>query len=80
MRKLFWISSVFISANPLIHTTMDNRTYINESHRKYSEECQKAVEEMTKHPLSHEQLREQMRRNREESLRRANGNEIQENG
>lgn len=59
---------------------MANRTYINESHRKYSEECQKAVEEMTKHPLSHEQLREQMRRNREESLRRANGNEIQENG
>ena len=54
---------------------MSNRTYINESHRKYSEECQKAVEEMSKHPLSHEQLREQMRRNREESIRQAVGNE-----
>lgn len=49
---------------------MAKRTYINESHRRYSESCQRAVDEMKKHPLTHEQLREQMRRNREEHLRR----------
>ena len=47
------------------------RKYFNESHRKYSEACQREVEEMSKHPLSHEEFREQIRRNREESIRRA---------
>ena len=46
------------------------RKYFNESHRKYSEACQKEVEEMSKHPLSHEQFRAQIKRNREESERR----------
>lgn len=47
------------------------RTYFNESHKRYSEACQKEVEEMSKHPLSEEEFREQIRRNREESIRRA---------
>lgn len=50
---------------------MRKRTYISESHRKYSEACQREVEEMSKHPLSHEQLEEQMRRNRHKSLSRS---------
>lgn len=44
---------------------MAQRNYINDSHRKYSEECLKEVEEFLKHPLSGEQQLEQMRRNRE---------------
>ena len=47
---------------------MRKRTYLSETHRKYSEACQREVEEMSKHPLSHEELREQMRRNRKASL------------
>ena len=43
---------------------MANRTYINESHRKYSEACQKEVEEMSKHPLSAEQMIAQCLRNK----------------
>lgn len=54
-----------------LYTTMPNRTYINESHRKYSEACQKEVDEMSKHPLSLEQKLEQMRRNHEESVKAA---------
>lgn len=50
---------------------MANKTYINESHRKYSEACQKEVDEMSKHPLSHEQMLAQMRRNHEESVKAA---------
>ena len=50
---------------------MRKRTYFNESHRKYSEACQREVEEMDKHALGHEEFREQIRRNREESIRRA---------
>jgi hypothetical protein len=38
--------------------------YLNESHRKYSEACQKAVEEMAKHPLSAEEKEAQMLANR----------------
>lgn len=49
---------------------MAKRTYFSEAHKKYSEACQKEVEEMSKHPLTHDQFEEQMRRNREESLRR----------
>ena len=48
------------------------RTYFSESHKKYSEACQKEVAEMSKHPLSEEEFRAQIRRNREESMRRAN--------
>jgi len=44
---------------------MAQLTYINESHRKYSEACQREVEKWAKHPLSGEQQAEQMRRNRE---------------
>lgn len=47
---------------------MSRRTYINESHRRYSEECQKAVEEMTKHPLTWEQFQEQSQQNRRSAL------------
>jgi len=46
------------------HKIMPNRTYLSESHRKYSEACQKEVERMAQHPLSAEQKAEQMRRNR----------------
>ena len=53
------------------------RKYFNESHRKYSEACQKEVEEMSKHPLSHEQFRAQIKRNREESERRRKESECQ---
>jgi len=74
--KLFLKSVVFIFTfrpiiNPLTTFNMTKRKYFSEAHRKYSEACQKEVEEMSKHPLSHEQFEEQMRRNREESLRRA---------
>ena len=47
------------------------RRYFSESHKTYSEACQREVEEMSKHPLSHEEFRAQIKRNREESLRRA---------
>ena len=33
------------------------RKYFSESHKKYSEACQKEVAEMSKHPLSHEAFR-----------------------
>ena len=48
-----------------------NRRYFSESHRKYSEACQKEVEEMSKQPFSFEQFEAQVERNQEESLRRA---------
>ena len=44
---------------------MANRTYINESHRKYSEACLKEVEEMSKHPLSAEQFDKQAKKLKE---------------
>lgn len=47
------------------------RKYFNESHRKYSEACQKEVAETSKLLLSEEAFREQIRRNREESILRA---------
>ena len=49
------------------------RKYISESHRKYSEACQKEVAEMSKHPLSAEQKEAQMNRNRRISMLRALG-------
>ena len=39
------------------------RIYISESHRKYSEECQKEVAEMSKHPLPADEKEAQMERN-----------------
>ena len=33
-----------------------SRKYLGESHKKYSEACQKEVAEMSKHPLSHEDI------------------------
>ncbi len=44
------------------------RTYLSESHRKYSEACQKEVAEMSKHPLSAEEKVEQILRNQREGL------------
>ena len=46
------------------------RKYFNESHRKYSEACQKEVAETSKYILSEEAFRAQIKRNREESERR----------
>lgn len=40
------------------------RKYFSESHRKSSEAAQKAVEEMSRHPLSAEQAMEQCLRHR----------------
>ena len=47
------------------------RKYINESHRKYSEACQREVEEMSKHPLTAEEKEAQMDRNKRLSMLRA---------
>ena len=43
------------------------RKYLSESHKAYSEACQKEVEEMLQHPLSHEQFLEQIERQRKAS-------------
>lgn len=48
---------------------MTNRKYFNESHKKYSETCQKEVAEMSKTALSEEEFRAQIERNRTESIR-----------
>ena len=57
------------------------RIYINESHRKYSEACQKEVAEMSKNPLSAEEKEAQMDRNRRLSELRARGiHEASESG
>lgn len=47
------------------------RKYISESHRKYSEACQREVEEMSKHPLTAEEKQAQMDRNMQLSILRA---------
>ena len=43
------------------------RKYLGESHKEYSEACQKAVERMSKHPYTHEQCLEQVERLRKAS-------------
>lgn len=43
------------------------RKYLGESHKEYSEACQKAVERMSKHPYTHEQCLEQAERLRKAS-------------
>ena len=45
------------------------RKYLGESHKEYSEACQKAVERMSKHPYTHEQCLEQAERLRKASER-----------
>ena len=47
------------------------KKYISESHRKYSEACQKEVAEMSMNPLTAEEKEEQMRRNKRLSFLRA---------
>ena len=47
------------------------RHYFSENHRKYSEACQKEVEEMSKHPLTAEEKEAQMDRNKRLSMLRA---------
>ena len=44
------------------------RRYLNESHRRISEACQREVEEMTKHPMTAKQKEEQMLRNKRRYL------------
>lgn len=45
------------------------RQYLSETHKRYSETCQKEVEEMAKHPLTYEQFLEQIaEQNRESEL------------
>lgn len=39
------------------------KTYLNESHRRYSEACQEEVKRMTEHPLTAEEKQAQMTRN-----------------
>lgn len=66
------IGTSYIGAK--MNESMVNLTYFSESHRKYSEACQREVEEMMKHPLTAEQAMEQALRNKrasqEERLRR----------
>ena len=38
---------------------MAKRNYLNESHRKYCEACQKDADEMLKRPLSYEEMKAQ---------------------
>lgn len=45
------------------------RKYFKESHKAY--DCQKEVEVISKHPMTEERFREQIRWNREESIRHA---------
>lgn len=47
------------------------KKYFSESHRKYSEACQREVEEMSKHPLTAEEKQAQMDRNMQLSILRA---------
>ena len=47
------------------------KKYFSESHRKYSEACQREVEEMSKHPLTAEEKEAQMDRNKRLSMLRA---------
>lgn len=43
------------------------RNYLSESHRKHSEALGKEIEEMSKHPMSREQMKAQCDRILEES-------------
>ena len=45
------------------------RKYFKESHKAY--DCQKEVEVISKHPMTEERFREQIRRNREGFIRHA---------
>lgn len=43
------------------------RRYLSPEHTKYSEQCQREVAEMQRHPLTHGQFLEQIERNRKAS-------------
>ena len=43
---------------------ISNRRYLGPEHKAYSEACQREVEEMAKHPLTHQEFLEQIERNR----------------
>ena len=45
------------------------RTYLNEFHKKSFESARKEIEEMSKHPLSREDVEAQIRRNHLQSLK-----------
>ena len=47
------------------------RKYISESHKRYSEACQKEVAEMSMNPLTAEEKEAQMDRNKRLSMLRA---------
>lgn len=46
--------------------TMERR-YLGQKHKEYSENCQREVAEMQRHPLTHGQFLEQIERNRKAS-------------
>lgn len=58
-KSLIW---GLFNINSLNFLFMD-KTYLGDSHRKYSIVCQKEVEEMLQHPLTQEQFQAQIRRN-----------------
>lgn len=45
----------------------DNRKYLGPEHQAYSEACQRDVEEMAMHPLTHQEFMAQIERNRQGS-------------
>lgn len=53
----------------LVGCKLHMRKYFKESHKAY--DCQKEVEVISKYPMTEERFREQIRRNREGSIRHA---------
>ena len=51
------------------------RTYLNECHRESYEAAKKEIEEMSKRPLSYEDMAAQIRRNHLQSIRNKTQNE-----
>lgn len=56
---------------------MAQRRYLNESHRRYCEACQKSNEEMSKQPWSREQMKAQCDRVKQASKGAARGQKIE---
>ena len=54
--------------------------YSSESHKRYSEECQKEVEEMLRHPLTHEEFARQIKANASSGKPRRGGSKNPQNG
>ena len=67
MKLFFIVYSILFTLN--YKSPMAKRTYINESHRKYVEACQKEVDEMSKHPLSCEEFFRKARQHKEEAMK-----------